>query len=161
MPSFNLMLEESTTGAAKAALVNLTKVLSQEFGPKGIRLNTVSPVPVNTDLWLGENGIAKTVARASGVDADTARSAIVAGMGGIPSGRFSAPEEVATLIVLLASTRTANRERDRCELCVRWWSEKRPDSRETTYWQAKRSALTDWQKVHTTKPFQKSNLERA
>jgi NAD(P)-dependent dehydrogenase (short-subunit alcohol dehydrogenase family) len=30
-------------GAAKAALVNLAKSLSQEFGPKGIRVNSVSP----------------------------------------------------------------------------------------------------------------------
>jgi len=29
-------------------------------------------------------------------------------MAGIPSGRFSTPEEVATLVVLLASPRTAN-----------------------------------------------------
>jgi NAD(P)-dependent dehydrogenase (short-subunit alcohol dehydrogenase family) len=37
-----------------------------------------------------------------------ARERIVAGMGGIPSGRFTSPEEVATLIVMLASERTAN-----------------------------------------------------
>ena len=41
-------------GAAKAALVNLTKTLAQEFGPHGIRANAVSPGPVATDLWLGE-----------------------------------------------------------------------------------------------------------
>jgi len=39
-------------GAAKAALVNLSKSLAQEFGPKGIRVNCVSPGPVATDLWL-------------------------------------------------------------------------------------------------------------
>ena len=59
-------------GAAKAALVNLTKSLAQEFGPKGIRVNAVSPGPVGTDLWLGEDGVAATVAAATGVDADTA-----------------------------------------------------------------------------------------
>lgn len=95
-------------GAAKAALVNLTKALSQEFGSKGIRFNTISPGPVSTGLWLGENGVADTVAKASGVNADTAREGIVAGMGGIPTGRFTTPEEVATLIVMLASERTAN-----------------------------------------------------
>ena len=95
-------------GAAKAALVNLTKALAQEFGPKGIRINSVSPGPVATDFWLGPNGVAATVGAATGVDADTARERIVAGMGGIPSGRFTTPEEVATLVVLLASDRTAN-----------------------------------------------------
>ena len=59
-------------GAAKAALVNLTKTLSQEFGPHGIRVNAVSPGPVATDLWLGEHGVAETVAKATGVDAATA-----------------------------------------------------------------------------------------
>ncbi|MEA2283738.1 MAG: hypothetical protein QOK21_4345 [Solirubrobacteraceae bacterium] len=95
-------------GAAKAALVNLTKALSQEFGARGVRVNAVSPGPVETDLWLGEHGVAETVAAATGVDATTAREQIVAGMGGIPSGRFTTPAEVATLIVLLASTRAAN-----------------------------------------------------
>jgi NAD(P)-dependent dehydrogenase (short-subunit alcohol dehydrogenase family) len=95
-------------GAAKAALVNLTKTLSQEFGPRGIRVNAVSPGPVSTDLWLGEHGVAETVAKATGVDADTARATIIAGIGGFATGRFTTPEEVATLITFLASDRAAN-----------------------------------------------------
>jgi NAD(P)-dependent dehydrogenase (short-subunit alcohol dehydrogenase family) len=95
-------------GAAKAALVNLTKTLSQEFGPRGIRVNAVSPGPVSTDLWLGEHGVAETVAKATGVDADTARKTIIAGIGGFATGRFTTPEEVATLITFLASDRAAN-----------------------------------------------------
>jgi NAD(P)-dependent dehydrogenase (short-subunit alcohol dehydrogenase family) len=95
-------------GAAKAALVNLTKALSQEFGPRGIRLNCISPGPVGTGFWLGPHGVAATVAAATGVDPDTAREQIVAGMGGIPTGRFTTPDEVAVLIAFLASPRTAN-----------------------------------------------------
>src|SRR4051812_8929087 len=95
-------------GAAKAALVNLSKSLAQEFGPSGIRVNCVSPGPVATELWLGDHGVAATVARATGVDADTARQSVVAGIGGFATGRFTTPAEVATLIVLLASERTAN-----------------------------------------------------
>ena len=95
-------------GAAKAALVNLTKSLSQEFGPRGIRINDVSPGPVATDLWLGEEGVAETVAKATGVDAQTARQKVVASIGGFATGRFTTPEEVATLVVMLASERTAN-----------------------------------------------------
>jgi NAD(P)-dependent dehydrogenase (short-subunit alcohol dehydrogenase family) len=95
-------------GAAKAALVNLTKSLAQEFGPHGIRVNAVSPGPVSTDLWLGEHGVAETVAKATGVDADTARANVIAGIGGFATGRFTTPEEVATLITILASERTGN-----------------------------------------------------
>jgi NAD(P)-dependent dehydrogenase (short-subunit alcohol dehydrogenase family) len=95
-------------GAAKAALVNLTKTLAQEFGPHGIRVNAVSPGPVATDLWLGEHGVAATVAKATGVDTDTARQTIIAGIGGFATGRFTTPEEVATLITFLASGRAAN-----------------------------------------------------
>jgi NAD(P)-dependent dehydrogenase (short-subunit alcohol dehydrogenase family) len=95
-------------GAAKAALVNLTKSLSQEFGPHGIRVNAVSPGPVSTDLWLGEHGVAETVAKSTGVDADTARKTIIDGIGGFATGRFTTPEEVATLITFLASDRAGN-----------------------------------------------------
>ena len=95
-------------GAAKAAVLNLSKSLAQEFGPKGIHVNCVSPGPVSTDLWLGEHGVAETVGAAMGVDAATARERVVAGIGGFATGRFTTPEEVATLVVLLASGRTAN-----------------------------------------------------
>jgi NAD(P)-dependent dehydrogenase (short-subunit alcohol dehydrogenase family) len=95
-------------GAAKAALLNLSKSLAQEFGPKGIHINCVSPGPVGTDLWLGDHGVAATVAEATGTDADTARETVIAGIGGFATGRFTTPEEVATLIVILASERTAN-----------------------------------------------------
>ena len=71
-------------------------------------MNAVSPGPVSTDLWLGDHGVAETVAAASGVDADTARENVVAGIGGFATGRFTTPEEVATLIAMLASDRTAN-----------------------------------------------------
>jgi NAD(P)-dependent dehydrogenase (short-subunit alcohol dehydrogenase family) len=95
-------------GAAKAAVVNLTKALAQEFGPQGVRINSVSPGPISTDLWFGENGIAEKFAAARDVDVCTARELIVASMGGIATGRFTTPEEVATLILLLASPRTGN-----------------------------------------------------
>jgi NAD(P)-dependent dehydrogenase (short-subunit alcohol dehydrogenase family) len=58
--------------------------------------------------WLGDHGVAATVAEATGVDADTARETVIAGIGGFATGRFTTPEEVATLIVLLASERTGN-----------------------------------------------------
>ena len=92
-------------GAAKAALLNVAKALSQELGPKGIRVNSISPGPVATDLWLGEHGVAATIGAATGLDPATVREQVIAGM---PTGRFTTPEEVATLVALLASPRTGN-----------------------------------------------------
>ena len=86
--------------AAKAALTNFSKSLSKEVGRRGVRLNTISPGPVATDLWLGDDGVAATIGRAghrdAGSVADDAASQSV-------TGRFTRPEEVATLVVLLAS----------------------------------------------------------
>src|SRR4051812_24050939 len=93
-------------GAAKAALLNVSKALSQELAPKGIRINSVSPGPVATDLWLGDDGVAATIGRATGAEPDAIRTQVIDQ--GIPTGRFSTPEEVATLVALLASPRTAN-----------------------------------------------------
>jgi NAD(P)-dependent dehydrogenase (short-subunit alcohol dehydrogenase family) len=95
-------------GVAKAGVANLTKSLAQEFGPSGIRVNAISPGPVETDLWLGEHGVAATVAAMTGVDADTARERVVAGIGGFATGRFTRPDEVAALAVMLASDRVGN-----------------------------------------------------
>jgi NAD(P)-dependent dehydrogenase (short-subunit alcohol dehydrogenase family) len=37
-----------------------------------------------------------------------AREKVIAAIGGFATGRFTTPEEVATLVVMLASARTAN-----------------------------------------------------
>ena len=78
------------------------------LGPRGIRINCVSPGPVATALWLGEGGVAHTVAKATGVDPDTARKNVFASIGGLATGRLTKPEEVAMLVVPLASPRTGN-----------------------------------------------------
>jgi NAD(P)-dependent dehydrogenase (short-subunit alcohol dehydrogenase family) len=91
--------------AAKAALANFSKALSKEVGPRGIRVNTVSPGPVSTGLWLGDHGVAATVAQAQGGDPEAvARQAA----GQSATGRFTEPEEVADLVVLLAGDRAGN-----------------------------------------------------
>jgi len=95
-------------GAAKAAGLNLAKSLAQEYGGRGIRVNSVSPGPVETDLWLGADGVAATVAKATGVDQATARDQVVASIGGFATGRFTTPEGVATLVAVLASPRAGN-----------------------------------------------------
>lgn len=91
--------------AAKAALANFSKALSKEVGPHGIRVNAVSAGPVSTGLWLGTKGVAATVSAAEGSGPDEiAREAVKE----TATGRFTEPEEIADLIVFLASDRAAN-----------------------------------------------------
>lgn len=91
--------------AAKAALRSVSKSLSKELGPLGIRVNTVSPGPVETALWLGAGGVAETLGSAQGVDPGAVRAAAVAGA---PTGRFTHPSEVAQVVLLLASETAGN-----------------------------------------------------
>jgi NAD(P)-dependent dehydrogenase (short-subunit alcohol dehydrogenase family) len=91
-------------GAAKAALVNLSKSLAQEFGPKGVRVTASRRSPSAPTCGSASTALP----RATGVDADTAREAVVASIGGFATGRFTTPEEVATLVTVLASARTGN-----------------------------------------------------
>ena len=90
--------------AAKAALTNFSKALSKEVGPRGVRLNTISPGPVATDLWLGNSGVAAAVGQATGrapeaVAQDAAGQSV--------TGRFTRPDEVAALVLVLASDRAS------------------------------------------------------
>jgi NAD(P)-dependent dehydrogenase (short-subunit alcohol dehydrogenase family) len=101
LPEWNIV----DYSATKAALANYAKSLSKEFGPKGIRVNTVSPGPVATDLWLADNGIAAQFAAASGASSDEVVQSVSASAA---TGRFTTPQEVADLAVFLASDRSAN-----------------------------------------------------
>jgi NAD(P)-dependent dehydrogenase (short-subunit alcohol dehydrogenase family) len=91
--------------AAKAALSNFCKSLSKQVGSQGVRVNTVSPGPVSTSLWLSDNGVAATVARAAG---GTPEDIAAQAAADAPTGRFTRPEEVADLILFLSSPRAAN-----------------------------------------------------
>jgi NAD(P)-dependent dehydrogenase (short-subunit alcohol dehydrogenase family) len=90
---------------AKAGLASFCKALSKELGPHGIRVNTVSPGPVATALWLGAGGVAQTVSRATGASAEDVERGAASQM---VTGRFTRPAEVADVILFLASDRAAN-----------------------------------------------------
>jgi len=79
----------SAYGASKAAAALLTKAWAAEYGPSGVRVNAVSPGPTKTP---------GTDAMGEGFDAIVST---------IPLGRAAAPEEIAEMIVFLASDRAS------------------------------------------------------
>ena len=71
--------------AAKAAIIGLTRALSWEAAPKGVRVNAIAPGPIVTDL----------TATMDPADREAFISAL-------PVGRFGRPEEIAATALLLA-----------------------------------------------------------
>ncbi|MBV7702797.1 SDR family oxidoreductase [Nocardia nova] len=92
---------------AKAALTSLSKRLSEELAPRGVRVNTVSPGVVGTPLWRDPNRFGGKLAAAQGISHDDLLAGISESFG-IASGRISEPEEVAALVTFLVSARAGN-----------------------------------------------------
>ena len=90
---------ETTAGAANAAGINVASSLAEQYGPHGIRVNTVNPGPVNTQRW---DTLEKAMARDMNISQAAAHDFAVSS---IPLGRIAEPEEVADLVVFLASDR--------------------------------------------------------
>ena len=101
-----LPLHDSTIAyaAAKAALTTYSKALSKELGPKGVRVNVVSPGWIYTEA---ADAMMKRIAATSGGTVEEARQGVLAALGGIPLGRPAEPAEVAELIAFLASDRAS------------------------------------------------------
>lgn len=91
-------------GAAKAALTNYAKALALELAPDGVRVNTVSP---GMTMTSAVQGTLEMIAAAQGIDAEAAKQAMIAQMGGIPLGRPGDPAEIAELVAFLVSDRAS------------------------------------------------------
>lgn len=101
-----LPLPDATTAyaAAKAALRTYSKSISKELGPKGVRVNTVSPGWIMTE---GTDVFLKRLQDANGGTLEDARQLVLRGLGGISIGRGAEPVEVAEAIAFLASDRAS------------------------------------------------------
>ncbi|MFE5240741.1 MULTISPECIES: SDR family NAD(P)-dependent oxidoreductase [unclassified Streptomyces] len=93
--------------AAKAALTALGKSLAEEFGPQGVRVNTVSPGVVRTAIWDDPDGFGGKVAAAAGAEHAAFLEQIPQAFG-ITTGRITEPHEVAALIAFLLSDVAGN-----------------------------------------------------
>ncbi|MGP4020341.1 SDR family oxidoreductase [Saccharopolyspora sp. 5N708] len=92
---------EMTAGVANAADINFASSVAEQYGPMGIRCNTVNPGPVNTDRWAG---LEAAFARDKKVDGQRAHELAVSSL---PLGRICEPEEVANVVTFVASPRAS------------------------------------------------------
>jgi NAD(P)-dependent dehydrogenase (short-subunit alcohol dehydrogenase family) len=86
------MPEHGTYAATKAAVRSFARTWAMEFRDRGIRVNTLSPGPVDTPIIDGQFK--------SSEEADAARACFA---GITPRGRIGRPEEMAAAILFLAS----------------------------------------------------------
>jgi NAD(P)-dependent dehydrogenase (short-subunit alcohol dehydrogenase family) len=90
------MPNTSIYAATKAALVSLVRTLSGELIARGIRVNAVSPGPIETPLY-GKLGFSEEQLKAVATSIQ----------GQVPVGRFGKPSEIASAVVFLASDESA------------------------------------------------------
>ena len=88
--------------AAKAALTNYSKALSNELAPKGIRVNAVCPGYIETESAYR---MAVEIGQINNITIDEARSEIMDSIGGIPLGAPGRPADVGELVAFLVSDR--------------------------------------------------------
>jgi NAD(P)-dependent dehydrogenase (short-subunit alcohol dehydrogenase family) len=90
--------------AAKAALANYSKALSDELAPKGIRVNAVCPGYIETESAYR---MAEEIGQINDISVDEARGQIMSSIGGIPLGAPGRPADVGELVAFLVSDRAA------------------------------------------------------
>ena len=83
--------------ASKHAVIGLTVTLAQELGPYKINVNAICPGDIETPLLLRE---IPEIAKLRGTENNTIREELLKAT---PLGRLGKPEDVARVVVFLAS----------------------------------------------------------
>ncbi len=92
--------EMSAYGASKHAVIGLMRTAALEFAPSGIRVNTVNPAPIETRMMRSIEEMRVAELDDSNVTVEVAKQSVA---DRIPLQRYGDPEEVARMMLFLAS----------------------------------------------------------
>ena len=98
-------LSNAAYSVTKAAQHMLSRVFAETYAERGVLVNTLSPGPVATPLWMAAGGLADQAAEAKGVSRG---EAIESRRATIPLGRFAEEGEIAAVIAFLCSERASD-----------------------------------------------------
>jgi 3-oxoacyl-[acyl-carrier protein] reductase len=89
----------------KAAQLSLSRVFADAYAARGVLVNSVSPGPVASSLWVDEGGLGDQTAAAKGLGSRA--EAFDAQASKVPLGRFAEPAEIAAVVAFLCSERAS------------------------------------------------------
>jgi 3-oxoacyl-[acyl-carrier protein] reductase len=89
----------------KSAQHMLSRVFADTYAAQGVLVNTVSPGPVDSPLWVADGGLGDQTAEAQGV---TREEALASAGSKAPLGRFGTADEIAAVIAFLCSERASD-----------------------------------------------------
>lgn len=98
-------LTNAAYSVTKAAQLSLSRVFADAWAARGVLVNAVAPGPVESGLWMDDDGLAAQVAEQKGT---TREEALESTRSKVPIGRMGTEDEIAAVVAFLCSERASN-----------------------------------------------------
>jgi 3-oxoacyl-[acyl-carrier protein] reductase len=99
-------LTNAAYSVTKAAQASLSRVFADTYAKDNVLVNTVSPGPTSSPLWVAEGGLGDQVAEVKGLP--SRQAAIDDQASRVPMGRYAESDEIAAVVVFLCSERASD-----------------------------------------------------
>src|SRR4051794_35122481 len=99
-------LTNAAYSVTKAAQASLSRVFADTFATGNVLVNSVSPGPTSSPLWVQDGGLGDQTAAVKGLS--SRQEALDDQASRVPLGRFAEPDEVAGVVVFLCSERASD-----------------------------------------------------
>jgi 3-oxoacyl-[acyl-carrier protein] reductase len=99
-------LTNAAYSVTKAAQLSVSRVFADTYAKQGVLVNSVTPGPTASPLWVAEGGLGDQVAGVKGLE--SRQEAFDDQASRVPMGRYAEPEEIAAVVVFLCSERASD-----------------------------------------------------